>query len=314
MIGATQVREILSYDACIGLMSRAMSELSVGNTKQLLRSVIPLRANEVFAIMPGAMPTLGYFGAKLVSVFRDCGQPGRSAHRGLVVLFESETGRPIAVVDAEEITLIRTASASAVATDALARPDASRLCIVGTGLQAAAHVRALAKIRELSRVTIWGRSPANAVVLARGLQEDTHLNVEVEADLPEAVAGSDIVCTVTASPEPILEGRMLRPGTHVNLVGSSGSATAEADIDLVRRARFVVDSRQSALAQAGEFLRAKSAGVIGDDHIVAEIGEVLLGRVPGRTSPAEITVYKSLGHAVQDIASAAYLYEQQRHD
>jgi ornithine cyclodeaminase len=260
--------------------------------------------------MPGALAQDGYFGAKLVSVFKDPMHPGRSGHRGVVALFEPRLGSPVCIADAEEITLIRTASASALATDVLSRPESSVLAILGTGHQAIAHVSAIACVRKLSRVVLWGRTRDRANRAMREIEKETSLKVQI-AEYPEAaVRDADIVCTATGAATPILFGRWLKPGMHINLVGSSGPATAEADDELVRRASYFVESRQTALAQAGELLNAIASGAVTESHIRAEIGEVLLGRKAGRTSANEVTVYKSLGHSVQDLASAVYLYER----
>ena len=283
-----------------------MIALSDGRVRQLLRSFIGLGEGKTFALMPAAMSERGVFGAKLVSVYRH--PDGSKAHEGVVLLFDPASGTPVCLADAGEVTAIRTAAASAVATEALARPDAETLAILGTGRQAAAHAAAITKVRDLRQVRIWGRSPARAKAFAAELAP--LLGVEVQAmALDEALAGADIVCTVTSATDPILSAAQVSPGTHVNVVGSSGPGQAEIANDLVAAGRFVVDHREHVLAHGGEFLRARSAGLVGDDHIVAEIGEVLAGTTPGRTSASQITIYKSLGHAAQDLAAAAWLYQ-----
>ena len=214
------------------------------------------------------------------------------------------------MVHAGEITAIRTAAASAVATDVLARKDARRMAILGYGEQAATHARAIGKVRDLESIVVWGRSPDRAQAFAERMQAELALPVSSAAGVEEAVAQADIVCTVTAAAEPILKGAWVRPGTHLNLVGSGFAGPAEVDNDLVVRSRFIADSREGVLSQGAEFLRAKQAGLVGDDHIVAEIGQVLAGEIEGRRSREEITVYKSLGHVVQDLASAWALYSQ----
>jgi ornithine cyclodeaminase len=200
------------------------------------------------------------------------------------------------------------AAASAVATDALARADAGDLAILGTGEQAASHIRAIATVRRLRSITIWGRRIEQAAALAAEMNTELGIPTMMAAEVRDAVAPADIVCTVTSAAEPILKGAWIRPGTHLNLVGSSHAGPVEVDNDLVVSSRFIADSREGVLAQGAEFLRARAAGLITDAHIVGEIGEVLAGRVPGRQSPDEITAYKSLGHVVQDLASAWALY------
>ena len=297
----------LSYSDCMAVIADAMKALAAGQTRQLLRRMIPLGEGRIFAQMPGALGIDDMFGAKLISVFADAAAPGRRRHRGLVVLFEPEEGRPVAVADAEAITHIRTAAATAVATDALARPDARVLLIIGTGEQARTHLEALPLIRDLDRILVWGRSFEKAEALARDF---ARLGAEATSDLPTAAVDADIICTLTGAAEPVLMGEWVQPGAHVNLVGSSGPGSVEADTDLVVRSRYIADSRASALDAASEFLVARAEGAITDGHLVAEIGEVLLGRVAGRTSRSEITLYKSLGHAVQDLAALAHLYRQ----
>jgi len=216
----------------------------------------------------------------------------------------------VCFADAEEVTLIRTAAASAVATEALSRPESSRLAVLGSGRQAVAHAVALSQVRRLEKIVVWGRTRDRAESAAERIADLCALDVSAADDVATAVADADLICTTTSAPNPILLGNWVRPGTHINLVGSSGPSTAEADNDLVCRASFFVDSTQSALAQAGEFLRTKATGRIRDDHIRAEIGSVLLGRHPGRCEADEITIYKSLGHAAQDLKATAYLYER----
>jgi ornithine cyclodeaminase len=192
----------------------------------------------------------------------------------------------------------------------LAREDARRMAILGYGEQAATHARAIGKVRGLESIVVWGRSPERARAFAERMQAELAVPVYAAGSVEEAVVQADIVCTVTAAVEPILEGDWVRPGTHLNLVGSGFAGPAEVDNDLVVRSRFIADSREGVLSQGAEFLRAKQAGLIGDSHIVAEIGQVLSGEIEGRRSREEITVYKSLGHVVQDLASAWALYSQ----
>lgn len=305
VIGADEVRSRLTYDAVIPVVREAMIALSDGRVRQLLRSFIAVGEGRTFAIMPAAMSERGVFGAKLVSVFKR--PDGAKAHEGVVLLFDPGSGAPICLADAGEVTAIRTAAASAVATEALARPEARVLALLGTGRQAAAHAQAIGKVRDLREIRIWGRSPERAQAFAAQVGAETGV-ATIAASLDAAVAGADIVCTVTAATDPILHAGQVAPGTHINVVGSSGPAQAEIAADLVVAGRFIVDHREHVLAHGGEFLRAKAAGLVDDAHIAAEIGEVLAGVRPGRTCAADITIYKSLGHAAQDLAAAAWLY------
>lgn len=298
VIDAAGVRQALTYAAAIPVVREAMIALSDGRVRQHLRSFIGLGEGRTFAIMPAALSADGVFGAKLVSVFHD--GTGRKAHEGLVVIFDGATGAPVCLADAAEVTAIRTAAASAVATEALAAQGARTLAILGLGKQALAHLEALRLVRPLEDIRVWGRyfGRAQAFAERQGLRACETVG--------EAVDGAEIICTVTGAVDPILEGPLVSPGAHVNAVGSSGPGQAEIDTDLVARSRFMVDHREHVLAHGGEFLRSGLPA----DHIAAEIGEVLAGAKPGRTAADQITVYKSLGHAAQDLAVTDWLYRQ----
>src|SRR5580698_7406246 len=219
-IDREEVARRLTYDVCIPIVRDAMIAFSRGETRQLLRSMIPLAEGRLFGVMPGAMGTRAPFGAKLISVFPENFARGMQSHQGLVILFDPESGAPVCVVHAGEITAIRTAAASAVATDALARKDARRLAILGYGEQAATHARAIDKVRELESIVVWGRSSERAHAFAERMQAELGLPVSGAGSVEEAVGHADIICTVTAASEPVLKGAWVRPGTHVNLVGS----------------------------------------------------------------------------------------------
>ena len=309
-IDRQEVARRLTYEMCIPIVHQAMIAFSRGETKQLLRSIISLSEGRLFGVMPGAMGANAPFGAKLISVFHANFARGIQSHQGLVILFDPENGEPVCVLDAGAITAIRTAAASAVATDALARKDASHLALLGYGEQAATHARAIGKVRHLESIVVWGRSLDRAQAFAERMQAELGIPFTAAAHVREAVANADIICTLTSAAEPILQGDCVRPGTHLNLVGSSYAGPSEVDNALVLRSRFIADSREGVIKQGAEFLRAKAAGLIGDDHIVGEIGQVLSGEIEGRQSADEITVYKSLGHIVQDLASAWALYSQ----
>ena len=309
LIEREEVTRRLTYEACIPIVRQAMIAFSKGQTRQLLRSIIPLAERNLFGIMPGALGPNAAFGAKLISVYPENFPKGRQSHQGLVVLFEPETGEPVCVVHAGEITAIRTAAASAVATDALARTDACRLAILGYGEQAETHARALLKVRAIQSVRVWGRSPERAEAFCRRMASELRIPFRSATNVGDVVSDADIICTVTGASEPILKGVWVRQGTHLNIVGSGFAGPAEVDTDLVVRSRFFVDSREGVLSQGAEFLTAKAEGAIDDSHLIAEIGHVLSGDSVGRRSDTEITVYKSLGHVVQDLASAWALYD-----
>jgi ornithine cyclodeaminase/alanine dehydrogenase-like protein (mu-crystallin family) len=307
-IDKDEIAERLTYDLCIPIVREAMIAFSKGETKQLLRAILPLGEGRLFGSMPGGLGGRKVFGAKLISVFPENFAKGVQSHQGVVVLFDGETGAPVCILHAGEITAIRTAAASAVATDALARNNARRLAILGYGEQARTHARAISKVRKLEAITVWGRSVERVQAYAYEMQAELDIPVIPAPTARACVVDADIVCTVTAAKEPILEGKWLAPGAHVNIVGSSYAGPAEVDNNLVQRARFIADSREGVLAQGAEFLRAKEAGLIGDDHVAGEIGQVLAGVIEGRQNDDQITAYKSLGHIVQDLAAAAALY------
>jgi ornithine cyclodeaminase/alanine dehydrogenase-like protein (mu-crystallin family) len=308
VIEREEIARRLTYEACIPLMREAMISFSVGRTRQLLRSIIPLAGGHLFGVMAGALGADAAFGAKLISVYPENFSKGLQSHQGLVILFEPTTGEPVCILHAGEITAIRTAAASAAATAALARPEARRLAILGYGEQAATHARALTRVRSIEAVGVWGRSPQRAAAFCERMQAELRVPFTSAPDAEALLGNADIVCTVTASPEPLFQAAWVQPGTHLNIVGSGVAGPAEIDTALVARSRFIVDSREGVLKQGAEFLRAKAAGAIDDSHIAAEIGEVFAGKAPGRQSASEITIYKSLGHVVQDLACAWALY------
>jgi ornithine cyclodeaminase/alanine dehydrogenase-like protein (mu-crystallin family) len=311
VVGGSDVRRALPMSDCIEAVDRAMSSFSGGGAVVPLRTVMVLPGGRnFFGVMPGYLDDPRGLGAKILTVYPDNPKHGMPSHVGLVTLFDAEKGIPLAVMDAAEITAIRTAAASAVATRALARHDAAHLAILGTGEQAVTHLEAISKVRALRSVRIWGRSTDKAELFAKAQAARLSVHVEVSTTAEDAVKGSDIVCTVTASREPVLCGVWLGRGTHVNLVGASRIFAREADDEVVTMSRFFVDSRTSARAEAGELQHAMDAGLVSESHILGEIGEVLAGKVPGRTSNHDVTVYKSLGVAAQDLAAARVIYDR----
>ena len=310
VIDRQEVAERLTYDLAIPIVREAMIAFSTGQTRQLLRSIIPLAEGRMFGLMPGALGEDAPFGAKVISVYPENFAKGRQSHQGLIVLFDPATGAPACVVHAGEVTAIRTAAASAAATDALARPEARRLALLGYGEQAATHARAISKVRPLEQIAVWGRSLERAQAFAASIGDELGVPAAAFADAKDAVAEAAIICTVSAAKEPILKGAWVAPGTHVNVVGSSYAGPVEIDDELVVRARFIADSREGVMAQGAEYLKAKEAGLIDERHVVGEIGQVFAGQLEGRQNPFQVTIYKSLGHVVQDLASAWALFKQ----
>lgn len=310
IITQSDVERLLPVAACVPVMRQAMIATSRGDVSLPIRQFMPVPgAPGKMAIMPGSLGTAGIaddasFGIKLVCKYdRPHGDP-LGTHVGMVLLFDSAKGIPLAMIEGSSLTAIRTSAASALATDLLARKDASSLAIIGNGEQAARHVAAMMAVRPISRIAVWGRDDGRAAAFAKGIARTSGLPVRVAASPAEAIADADIVCTTTSAKTPVLSGSDLKPGQHINLVGSAVPATAEVDSEAVRRSHFVVDYRPAALAAAGELLMAIEAGVIDERHIAAEIGEIAAGTGAGRHSADQITMYKSLGVAAQDLAAA----------
>ncbi len=307
VVSHADVVRLLPMPACIEVMTEALRTTSRGEAVLPLRSVVwmPDRTGMI-GLMPGFLGAPASLGLKVVSIFPGNHGTGFDSHQGVVMLFDIQHGTPIAMIDASSITAIRTAAVSGVATRALARDDAGDLAILGSGVQAATHLAAMRAVRPVRRVRVWSRNRANAQRFA----DASPVAVEVMPTARAAVEGADLICTTTAAREPILEGAWLRPGAHVNAVGACFATARELDTAAVARARLYVDRRESTLAESGDFLFARADGAIGDDHIVGELGTVLLGQLAARGSGDEITLFKSLGIAIEDLAAAHYIYTQ----
>jgi ornithine cyclodeaminase len=275
-----------------------MRQVSARRVEMPLRFIVPLAPGAAFGVMTGAMAGLGH-GAKLLSLMR---RDRGSSHTGALILFDPETGEPAAIMDSGLPTAMRTAAASAVATDALARKDASVLAILGTGEQAECHIEAMRAVRPIRDIRIWGRSPDQAAALAA-----RHQRARIVESVDLACAGADIVCAVTSASAPILQAAQLPGGVHVNAVGASLPSQQEIAPDCHGVCRTVVDYRPSADAQAGELIAARAAGILAPDVVLPEIGEVLAGTAPGRAAGSERTLYRSLGIIAQDLATANFL-------
>jgi ornithine cyclodeaminase/alanine dehydrogenase-like protein (mu-crystallin family) len=313
VLRGAEVRALLPMAECIGVMRRTMIAVAEGRVVLPLRSILVMPGDRgMMGMMPGYLADPECFGVKLVSLIPRNKPPEYSSHLGLVLLFEAEHGRPVALLDAAEITAIRTAAASGLATQLLARPEAGDLAILGAGEQARSHLEAMMAVRTLRRVRVWARDRDKARRFADAEGGRLGVVVETSATVREAVAGADIICTTTKAREPLLLGDWVAPGVHLNIVGSSIAAAAEIDTPAVLKARFFVDRRESTINEGGEYLRALQAGAITPQHILGEIGEVANGSKVGRASPLDVTLYKSLGIAPQDLATAHYVLEKAR--
>ncbi len=304
VFSAADIKRLLTYKDCIEAVEQAMKQVSLGQAVMPLRNIMPIGDVGFFGMMPGAIASPNCFGAKLISLYPGNPAKGLSSHLGLYILYNADNGVPEALLEAGALTAIRTASATAVATRHLSRKDARRLAIIGTGEEAETHLYALTADRDYDSIVVWGRNADKTAAFVAKYQTAAKGKLKAAATIDAAVADADVICTVTAASTPILFGHMLKPGQHVNLVGASVATAQEADTEVVVRSRFFVDFRASAMAQAGEFLTAIKDGAVTADHIQSEIGEVIAGTNPGRVSSDEITVYKSLGVAAQDIAAA----------
>ncbi len=291
------VETLLTMPECIEVMEDALAALARGEVHNPLRQAIRAPgAPGLLGLMPawrsGATP---YYALKEVCVFPENPKRGLDTHLGAVILHSGDTGEPLAIINAAAVTAIRTAAVSAVATKLLAREDASVLAILGAGVQAKSHLQAIPLVRQIRETRQFSRRGGNV------------------GSAEEAVRGADIIVTATSSREPVLRREWLSPGAHINAVGSSIAAARELDSATVAAASLFVDRRESTVNESGDYLFALKEGAIpGPDHIRAELGELLTGQAAGRKSPEEITLFKSLGLAVEDLASAAFLYEKAR--
>lgn len=311
-----QVHAMLPMSECIESMEHALVDLARGEAFQPLRTVLrPIGAKGFFGLMPAYRGGKGSaFGLKEVCVFPGNPVIGLDTHLGAVLLHSPHTGELQAVMNASAITSIRTAAVSAVATRALARRDAAVLAIIGTGAQAKGHLRSIPLVRNISEVRIAGRTRAHGDRFVDSVVSVVNPSLAARAcdSVEEAVSGADIIVTVTSSNEPVLRREWIAPGTHINLVGSSVSSAREADGATMKAGVLFVDRRESALNESGDYLFALREGAIGPDSIRAELGDVLAGEAPGRSSDEEITIFKSLGLAIEDLAAAQYLYDKAR--
>jgi ornithine cyclodeaminase len=312
-----EVEELLPVRECIPVMAEALVDLARGNAYQPLRMIVrPPGAEGDMALMPSYRSgERAAYGVKTVCVFPGNPAKGLDSHQGNVTLFSAETGELTALMNASAITAIRTAAVSGVATQLLAREDASDLAIIGSGVQARTHIEAMACARPIKRARVASFRFENAQKFADEFAQHYSFPIDAVEDVEAAVRGADLIVTATTAAEPILKLEWISRGAHLNVVGSSIPTTREVDSATMAAASLFVDRRESTINEGGDYLFALREGAIGPDHIKAEIGELLIGGKAGRTSPDEITVFKSLGLAVEDLASADYLYRkaEERH-
>jgi alanine dehydrogenase len=312
VLSGREVEALLDPDRLIDAVAEAMVELSAGRASAPPRVAADVEEQEAFlAAMPAYVPASGALETKLVTVFpRNTDRP---SHQAVILVFDPATGTPTGLLDGTRVTASRTAACSAVATRLLAREDASALAILGTGVQARSHARYVTRVRPFRTVVVAGRDAEKADALVSELGRDLDAEVTAAPTFETAVRGADVVCAATHSPEPVVRRAWVAPGTHINAVGYNTEGTGEVDGATVADASLFVESRAAALAPppsgAVELLTAIRDGRIGEDHVRAELGEVVAGSAPGRRSSGEITLYKSVGVAVQDAAAAMLVME-----
>ncbi|HXV02469.1 MAG TPA: ornithine cyclodeaminase family protein [Gaiellaceae bacterium] len=308
VLNQEEVEQLLDMEGCIGAMEGALAALARGEVHVPLRMVVrPGEEPSLLGLMPahraGDAPL---YALKTVAVFPDNPKRGLDAHQGTVTLFDGETGEVRVLMNASAITAIRTAAVSAVATKLLAREDARVLGILGAGVQARTHLEAMRAVRDFDEVRLYSPTAEHAKALAE------EADAQALGSAEEVVRGADVVVTATNSVEPVLRREWLEPGAHVNVVGGRPPHMRELDVATVADSAFYVDRRESAEAEAWDYRDALESGAIAADHIRGEIGEVLIGTAPGRSSPDELTVFRSLGLAVEDLAAAEYVVERAR--
>jgi ornithine cyclodeaminase len=312
ILNAAEVERLLPMPECIETMADALGALARGETHQPLRTIFrPGEVKGVMALMPTFRESPApLFGLKAICVFPGNAAIGKDAHQGGVLLFDGSDGELKAIVNASAITAIRTAAVSALATRLLARAGAGDLAIIGAGVQARTHLRAIACVRKLRRVRIAARRLESAQQFAQEMQPGFPSPIEPLESVKAAVRNADIIVTATTSREPVLRREWISPGAHINAIGTYSPKARELDTATVVDASLFVDRRESALNEAGDYLIAAAEGAIGPAHIRAELGEVLLSMHPGRTTSEEITIFKSLGLAAEDLAAAAHAYKK----
>jgi ornithine cyclodeaminase len=314
VLSAADVRAVLSYDECAAAMRGALTALAAGRAQQPLRTVIrPEGAAGLMALMPSYLTDDGgpeaAYGLKAICITPANPAAGLDTHQGVVLLSSGATGEPVAVVNASAVTEIRTAAVSVIATGLLARPDADELAVIGTGVQARAHVLALDGARQLSQIRVAGRDPVRAERFADSLRGQTAAPVKACGSARDAVARAGIIVTATSSAQPVLHRDWVEAGTHINAVGACLPHQRELDSGTVAAAVLFADRRDSLLAESGDYRLAAAEGAVTESQVRAELGELLLGTATGRASADEITIFESLGLAIEDLAAASRIYQ-----
>jgi ornithine cyclodeaminase/alanine dehydrogenase-like protein (mu-crystallin family) len=310
-INKEKVASLLSMGACISVMDKMFRALDNGDCLQPLRSLMWLPDKTgLLGMMPGYAATLGVMGIKVISVFRDNQAAGYPSHQGIVILLDAHHGQPLMMFDAEEITAVRTAAVSALATQILSRENSEVLAIIGSGEQAERHIEAILLVRKIKQVNLWGRDENKVAALINKIRGKYNVDMRQQKSAKEAITNADIICTVTSSREPVVEGDWIAKGTHINAVGASTVVTRELDTEAVVRSKLYTDNYESIFNESGDFLMPKKEGAVTDKHVLGTLGEILTGGKKGREKADDITLFKSLGIAMEDIFSAWHIYQQ----
>jgi ornithine cyclodeaminase len=311
LLGERDVRAVLSMNDLIAAMETALDQFSSGGVRQPLRGVVEVGDGHAFyGVMPAYIARPPALGTKLVSVCHSNAARGLPSHLATIVLLDPETGELQAVMDGRYITEARTAAVSAASAKHLARQDARVLAVLGSGVQARSHIDALTRVRPFDEVRVWGRDPERVRALLKGLAPNGPARMVAAVSAEAAADQADVIALVTASREPVLTRAAVRGGAHICAVGACRPDQREMDTALVRDARVFVDSRVGALAEAGDLVIPIREGAIDASHIAGELGDVFGGRTAGRRSAAEITIFKSLGMAVEDVAAARLAFDR----
>lgn len=306
-----QVNEMLDMKTCIGLMNKVFTAFAEDKMENKLRSVFPLDAGNIFGIMPAVIPTENVCGAKLITVFHDNHKKGLPSHLGVVAVFSNVDGQLLGICDGTAITAIRTGAVSALATKFMAKEDAHTMCLIGGGVQASMHLKAITLVRDIKKVTVWCPKLSESQAFCEK-HSPLYPNIQFIPceNCADAVKDADIINTVTPSPVPVLFGQWVKEGAHINAVGACAKANRELDSDCVVKARFFCDNYDSCKNEAGDYLFPLNEGLITEKHLLADLGEVISGKVKGRLSEKDITIFESQGLACEDVVCAAWLLKQ----
>jgi ornithine cyclodeaminase/alanine dehydrogenase-like protein (mu-crystallin family) len=305
------VRIVLTMDDLIPAMEEALAQFSTGGVRQPVRTVLPAGPQQAFfGVMPACTTDPPTLGTKLVTVFASNTASDLPTHLATIVLLDPDTGALLGIMDGRYITEARTAAVSAASAKHLAKEDAGVLAIVGSGVQARSHLEALALVRRLTDVRVWSRDRERREQFVVEMRRRIDAPMRAASSVDDAVEGADLIALVTASRDPVLRSSQVDEGAHICAVGACRPDQREMDTALVTRGRLYVDSRAGALAEAGDILIPIAEGALDASAIVGELGEVVAGRAPGRTSPREVTIFKSLGMAVEDLAAARLAYDR----